>query len=84
MKLEPGSTITLDFDLPALSEGLWQGRVTAEYDDDLPFDNQRYFAISATPAYRVLVVTGEADGASVTSETYFLDAALRLAEMGGS
>jgi hypothetical protein len=84
VKLEPGSTITLDFDLPALSEGLWQGRVTAEYDDDLPFDNQRYFAISATPAYRVLVVSGEADGASVTSETYFLDAALRLSEMGGS
>ncbi|MDB5348453.1 MAG: hypothetical protein JWP89_6830 [Schlesneria sp.] len=84
VKLEPGSTITLDFDLPALSEGLWQGRVTAEYDDDLPFDNQRYFAISATPAYRVLVVSGEADGASVTSETYFLDAALRLAELGDS
>jgi hypothetical protein len=84
VKLEPGSSITLDFDLPALSEGLWQGRVTAEYDDDLPFDNQRYFAISATPAYRVLVVSGEADGASVTSETYFLDAALRLAEIGDS
>lgn len=84
VKLEPGSTITLDFDLPALSEGLWQGRVTAEYDDDLSFDNQRYFAISATPAYQVLVVSGEADGASVTSETYFLNAALRLAEMGES
>lgn len=84
VKLEPGSTVELDFELPALGEGLWQGRVTVEYDDDLPFDNQRFFAISATPAYRVLVVNGGAAEASITSETYFLDAALRLANAGDS
>ena len=84
VKLEPGATVTLDFELPALSEGLWQGRVSVEYDDDLPFDNQRFFAISATPAYRVLVVGSESDGAAITSETYFLNAALRLAEAGDS
>ena len=39
VKLEPGATVMLDFELPALSEGLWQGRVTVEYDDELPFDN---------------------------------------------
>ena len=80
VKLEPGATMTLDFELPALSEGLWQGRVTVEYDDDLPFDNQRFFAISATPAYRVLVVNGSAEGSGITSETYFLEAALRLTD----
>lgn len=80
VKLEPGATVTLDFELPALSEGLWQGRVSVEYDDDLPFDNQRFFAISATPAYRVLIVGGESDGAAITSETYFLNAALRLTD----
>ena len=80
VKLEPGATVTLDFELPALSEGLWQGRVTVEYDDDLPFDNQRFFAISATPAYRVLVVNGSAADAGITSETYFLEAALRLTD----
>lgn len=80
VKLEPGATVMLDFELPALSEGLWQGRVTVEYDDDLPFDNQRFFAISATPAYRVLLVSGATDGSSITSETYFLDKALRLAD----
>jgi hypothetical protein len=84
VKLEPGATVTLDFELPVLSEGLWQGRVTVEYDDDLPFDNQRFFAISATPAYRVLVVSSESDGAAITGETYFLNAALRLAEAGDS
>ncbi len=80
VKLEPGATVTLDFELPALSEGLWQGRVSVEYDDDLPFDNQRFFAISATPAYRVLIIGGESDGAAITSETYFLNAALRLTD----
>ncbi|MEK6257424.1 MAG: BatA domain-containing protein [Planctomycetota bacterium] len=84
VKLEPGATVMLDFELPVLGEGLWQGRVSVEYDDDLPFDNQRFFAISATPAYRVLVVSGGAAESSITSETYFLDAALRLANEGDS
>lgn len=79
VKLEPGATVTLDFELPALSEGLWQGRITVEYDDDLAFDNQRYFAVSATPPYRVLVVNGGTSVGSLVSETYFLEAALRLA-----
>ncbi len=84
VKLEPGATVTLDFELPALSEGLWQGRISVEYDDDLPFDNQRYFAISATPAYRVLVLNGGASGSAISSETYFLETALRLAAEGES
>ena len=84
VKLEPGATVMLDFELPALSEGLWQGRVTVEYDDDLPFDNQRFFAISATPAYRVLVLNGGEHDSSVSSETYFLETALRLAAEGES
>lgn len=84
VKLEPGATVTLDFELPALSEGLWQGRISVEYDDDLSFDNQRYFAISATPAYRVLVLNGGASGSAIASETYFLETALRLAAEGES
>ncbi|MEX0585408.1 MAG: BatA domain-containing protein, partial [Pirellulales bacterium] len=79
VKLEPGATVTLDFELPPLAEGLWQGRVMVEYDDDLPFDNQRHIAVSATPAYRVLVVDGGAASASILKETYFLEASLRLA-----
>ena len=84
VKLEPGATVMLDFELPALSEGLWQGRVTVEYDDDLPFDNQRFFAISATPAYQVLVLNGGEHESAISSETYFLETALRLAGEGES
>lgn len=80
VKLEPGATITLDFELPALSQGLWQGRVSVEHQDDLPFDNQRFFAISATPAHRVLVVHGGEGPTSPLSETYFLEKALSLSD----
>ena len=84
VKLEPGSTVMLEFELPRLSEGLWQGRVRVEYEDDLPFDNQRFFAISATPAYQVLIVSGEPIESPISSETYFLNAALRLTDEGDS
>jgi hypothetical protein len=82
IKLVPGATATLDFDLPMLSEGLWVGRVTVEYDDDLGFDNRRYFSISAAPPYRVLVVKGDDTENALLSETYFLETALRLATPG--
>jgi hypothetical protein len=78
-KLEPGSSVTVEFDLPPLSEGEWQGRVTVEYDDDLVFDNQRFFAISAAPAYRVLVVNGEESSRGGIADTHFLETSLRLA-----
>lgn len=82
VKLEPSATVTLDFELPALSEGLWQGRIVVEYDDDLAFDNQPYFAIAATPPYRVLVVNGGEVSTPILSETYFLETALRLSAPG--
>jgi hypothetical protein len=83
--LEPGGSTTIEFEVPALSEGNWQGRVFLEYDDDLAFDNQQYFAVSATPAYRVLVVSGQTEDASpLVGETHFLEAALRLATPGES
>lgn len=82
VKLEPGATVTLDFELPAFDEGVWQGRVTVDANDDLAFDNQRYFAISATPSYRVLIVDNGVSANSPASETYFLTASLRLADAG--
>lgn len=82
VKLEPGATITLAFELPALAEGTWQGRVYVDATDDLAFDNQRYFAISATPAYRVLLVNNGIGAHTAVCETYFLETALRLAEAG--
>lgn len=82
VKLDPGSTVLLDFDLPELEAGLWRGRVFIEHEDDLPFDNERYFAISAAPPYRVLVASGQQAGNPLLSETYFLESVLRLAPPG--
>jgi hypothetical protein len=79
VKLEPGASVTANFEIPELAEGAWQGRVTVEYDDDLSFDNQRYFAISATPPYKVLVVGNDEAAEQLMAETHFLEAALRLA-----
>lgn len=79
VKLEADASLPLDFELPALAEGLWQGRVSIESNDDLAFDNLRFFAISATPAYRILVVNHGIAAGTPASETYFLEAALRLA-----
>lgn len=79
VKLVPGAAISLDFELPPLSAGLWLGRITIEYDDDLAFDNRRYFAIAAAPAYRVLLIKADETDNPLQSETYFLEAALRLA-----
>ena len=82
VKLDPGSTVVLNFEFPPLNEGLWQGRITVEYDDEMAFDNQRFFAVSATPAYRVLVLNDDTSRSASGSETYFLETALRLAPEG--
>lgn len=82
VKLDPGATVLLDFDLPELETGLWRGRVFIEHEDDLPFDNERYFAVSAAPPYRVLIASGQQAGNPLLSETYFLESVLRLAPSG--
>ena len=48
------------FDLPPLAEGLWQGTVAVETEDDLPLDNQRHVALLASQPYQVLLVDGRA------------------------
>jgi hypothetical protein len=79
IKLAPGATQEVRFELPPLAEGFWQGAVSLETLDDLAFDNRRHMAILSAPAWPVLLVDGEAHEKAYMSETYFLDLALRLA-----
>ncbi len=81
-KLEPGAIVDLEFELPELEPGLWQGTVALETIDDLTFDNQRYVAVLVAPPYRVLVVDGAPHPSPYLCETYFLESALRLAPAG--
>ena len=73
---------SLRFDLPPLAEGLWQGAVAIEAEDDLPLDNRRPIALLASPPYQVLLIDGRPSNSPILASTYFLEAALRLAEPG--
>ncbi len=82
VKLEQGAAESLRFDLPPLAEGLWQGTVAVETEDDLPLDNLRHVALLASPPYQVLLVDGRSAASSVLAATYFLETSLRLAPPG--
>jgi len=79
VSLEPGASSTLEFELPELDEGLWQGYVMIECDDELLLDNRRHLAVLVAPPIEILTVDGDPTDSPMTSETYFLEAALRLA-----
>jgi hypothetical protein len=80
--LDGDASATVEFKLPELDEGIWRGHVEAKVGDDLPFDDRRYLALSVASAARVLLVDGDPGRSSLEAETYFLDAALRLAPKG--
>jgi hypothetical protein len=82
LKIEPGASQSLKFELPPLAAGFWQGTVSALTEDDLPLDNQRHVAILAAPPYQVLLVDGHSANNPALAATYFLDSALRLAPPG--
>ncbi len=77
--LDAGASGSVQFELTDLAEGLWEGYVMAEVDDDLPFDDRRHVAFLVTPQLRVLLLDGDPGLAPPTAETYFLESALRLA-----
>lgn len=80
--LEPGATETVQFELTGLAEGLWQGSALVEPDDELPFDDRCQVAFRVAPPLNVLLVDGGPGDTPLTRETYFLEAALRLAPPG--
>jgi hypothetical protein len=82
LDLDGGASATVDFAPPPFKEGLWRGHVEAAASDDLAFDDRRYLALSVAPASRILLVDGDPGRSSFESETYFLQAALRLAPQG--
>ncbi|MEJ7636488.1 MAG: hypothetical protein WKF75_00485 [Singulisphaera sp.] len=60
--MEGASTSTVEFTLPELPEGFWLGHVGAETDDDLPFDDRRYFALPVAPRHRSSSLTATRAG----------------------
>jgi hypothetical protein len=80
---EGGAAATVEFKASSLPEGLWRGHVEASPSgDELPFDDRRFLALAVAPPARVLLVDGDPGRSSYESETFFLQAALRLAPPG--
>jgi hypothetical protein len=84
VSLEPGASEIVEFAAPELNEGVWQGYVMVEADDELRFDNRCHTAMLIAPPIEVLMVDGDPSDSPVTSETYFLESALQLAPSGKS
>ncbi len=84
IELDGGAAGTVTFDPIPLAEGLWRGHVEIAAGDDLAFDNRLYLAVSVAPPLRVLLVDGDSGRGTTpfSSETHFLQAALRLAPAG--
>ena len=80
--LDGDATVTVEFRIPQLDAGTWRGHVEATIGDDLPFDDRRFLALAVGPAARVLLVDGDPGRSALEAETYFLQAALRLAPPG--
>lgn len=77
------ASASVEFALKELPEGLWRGHVqTASADDELAFDDRRYLAVDVAPPVPVLLLDGDPGRSAFESETYFLQAALRLAAAG--
>lgn len=78
----PDEAVEVEFAVPALAEGFWEGTVLIDAEDDLAFDNVRHIAVLSQPQFDVLLVDG-GDGSDPTAtETLMLEAALRLAPPG--
>jgi Aerotolerance regulator N-terminal len=77
--LDGSASATVAFQLNELPEGLWRGHIEASTDDELPFDDRRFLAFSVAPPAHLLLVDGDPGQSLYESETYFLEAALRLA-----
>lgn len=76
---------TYEMELPITETGIYQGQVSIDRDDPLPFDNQRFVAFEVRNPDRLLLVDGDPGRRPWESETYFLETALRLqTPMGGT
>jgi hypothetical protein len=80
--IDGAASASVTFPLNELPEGMWRGHVEAIAADELPFDDRRFLAFRVAPPVRLLLVDGDPGRAPYESETYFLQAALRLAPTG--
>ena len=82
MSVAPGANQSVSFPVPIEKPGQYQGYVEVSGEDGFPIDNRRWLAFEARPPDRLLLVDGEPGASVFGNETYYLEAALRLAVAG--
>jgi len=82
VSLSPGQPAELEFTIPALDPGLWEGAVSVDVDDELPFDNNFAIALLSARQQRVLLIDGTGKSSTSISESFFLERAISLARPG--
>jgi hypothetical protein len=82
ISIGPSASQQLDFSVLIDKPGFYQGFVEVAADDGFSIDNRRWLAFEARAADRILLVDGEAGSSVFANETYYLEAALRLALPG--
>ncbi|MCM2372767.1 BatA domain-containing protein [Aporhodopirellula aestuarii] len=78
LALAAGERQTIPMELLIDEPGVYQGSVSIDREDLLPWDNRRYIALQAKYPDRVLLVDGDAGRTSWENATYFVETALRL------
>jgi len=74
-----GSYERVRFAVPPGQSGLYAGYVEAAADDEFPTDNRRWLAFQVRRPDRLLLVDGQPGSTVFLNETYYLEAAIRLA-----
>jgi hypothetical protein len=82
ISIAPSASQKIDFSVLIAQPGIYQGFVEVAGDDGFAADNRRWLAFEARGADRVLLVDGEPGSSVFGNETYYLEAALRLALPG--
>ena len=82
ISIAPSASQQIEFSVLIDQPGLYQGFVEVAADDGFAVDNRRWLAFEARAADRILLVDGEPGSSVFGNETYYLEAALRLALPG--
>jgi hypothetical protein len=76
--IDAGAREVVRFPIESIRPGLYQGSVEVASTDELALDNRRWLAFEARTTDRVLLLDGDPGSSVYTSETYYLEMALRL------
>lgn len=78
----PGANQAVSFSVPGGKPGTYEGSVEVSGKDGCPIDDRRWLAFEVRQPDRLLLVDGEPGVSAFGNETYYLEAALRLAVAG--